>query len=124
MNHGFAQKLGFSAPRRVLAVLLAIFLNLALVPCTMALEVVESGHDCCPPELSLSSYECCAIDDVSVDRREGSIDFDHADIDMAAIPERQYVPTTLATRYSAATDPPDPPDRSVAIHKLNCVYLK
>lgn len=123
MIHGFAQNVGFSAPRRVIAVLLAVFLNLALVPCTMALEVVEQGHDCCPPELTLTSYECCAVDDVSVDRRDGSIDVDHADIELAAIPEHQDVPTAAAIRYSAATDPPDPPDRSRALHKLNCVYL-
>lgn len=123
MIHGFAQHFGFSAPRRVLAVLLAVFLNLALVPCTMALEVVEKGHDCCPPELSLSSYECCAVDDVSVDRRDGSIDFDNADVEMAAIPEHQDVSTAASMRYIAAPDPPDPPERSLALHKLNCVYL-
>ena len=64
------------APRRVAAVLLAVFLNLALVPCTMAVEVVGEGHDCCPPELRLDPSECCQIDVGSSDARTGAIKID------------------------------------------------
>jgi len=111
--------------RRVSALLLAVSLNLAIVPCTMALEVVEQGHDCCPPELQIESSECCEVDDVNVDARSGLLE-----------PDDQPEPDSLAgcafvqtqnhghARHTVGVDPPDPPAHSPPLYKLNCVYLK
>jgi hypothetical protein len=74
MIQGLAKKLAVPASRRVYAVLIAALLNLALVPCAMALEVIEEGHDCCPAEVNLELPECCELDDVSVDKRDGLLE--------------------------------------------------
>ena len=111
--------------RRVGAFLLAVSLNLALVPCTMALEVVEQGHDCCPPELQLDASECCELDDASVDARTGLFE-----------PDDQPEPGSLSSnafadalnngqyRHTIGVDPPDLPGISPPLYKLNCVYLR
>lgn len=110
--------------RRVGALLLAVSLNLALVPCAMALEVVEQDHDCCPPELQLEASECCVLDDVSVDARSGLFE-----------PDDQPEPDSLSGhasatalnnghyRHTAGVDPPDLQGFSPPLYKLNCVYL-
>jgi len=125
MIQWIAQNLAFSASRRVQAVLLAAFLNLALVPCTMALEVIEEGHDCCPPELNLELSQCCVLDDVSVDKRDGVLElWDAPDYDVIAIGPLDELVARVPVYHSSATDPPDPPDRVESRHKLFCVYLK
>jgi hypothetical protein len=125
MIQGIAKHLSFSAPRRVAALLLAISLNLALVPCTMALEVVEQDHDCCPPELKLEALECCQIDDISVDARAGSLKVDDSDDSDQSLSPRFPGAVARTTAYRRVTaGPPDPPNRLVPLHKLNCVYLK
>ncbi len=124
MIQGLAKKFAISSPRRAWAVLLVALLNLALVPCTMALEVVEEGHDCCPPELKLELPECCEIDDVSVDKRDGLLElWDTPDVDDAAHSPLHYPVLRAFGREYSASDPPDPPDRPEARHKLFCVYL-
>jgi hypothetical protein len=112
------------APRRAAAILLAVLLNLALVPCTMALEVAEEGHDCCPPKLELEPSECCILDDVSVDARDGTLKLDD-DRGADALVPASYVdiPGSAPLHDHALADPPDPPPQSVALHKLVCVYL-
>lgn len=111
--------------RRVSALLLAISLNLAIVPCTMALEVVEQGHDCCPPELQLAASECCELDDASVDARSGLLEPDDQ-------PEPGQLPNHASSHAlnhgrvhpASGVDPPDPPGNSPPLYKLNCAYLK
>lgn len=117
-----AQNLTIAASRRVLAVLLAVFLNLALVPCTMALEVVEEGHDCCPSELKLETSECCEVDDVSVDAR-GVVDpEDFPDFECAGATSI-VIGIAAAPPRHALVNAPDPPGKPTALHKLFCVYL-
>jgi hypothetical protein len=112
------------ASRRARAVLLVALLNLALVPCTMALEVVEKGHDCCPPELQLELPQCCEIDDVSIDKRDGTLEpWDHPDLDDSATGSLDELLARVPARDFSAANPPDPPDRVEARHKLFCVYL-
>jgi hypothetical protein len=112
------------ASRRVRAVLLVALLNLSLVPCTMALEVVEKGHDCCPPELQLELPQCCEIDDVSVDKRDGTLElWDSPDVDASATSPLDELLARLPGREFSAADPPDPPDRVETRYKLFCVYL-
>ena len=107
--------------RRFAAVLLALVLNFALVPCTMAIEVVDEGHDCCPPELRLEAADCCEIDDGSVDTRRGTIDFDEDDASATA----SYVDllTSPTGRDVGVADPPDPPRYRLDRNALYCVYL-
>jgi hypothetical protein len=126
MTQGIAKHLSFSAPRRVAALLLAICLNLALVPCAMALQVVEEEHDCCPPELKLEALECCQIDDISVDARAGSVKVDDSDDSDQGLlsPRFPGIVTRTTAYYRATAGPPDPPNQLVPLHKLNCVYLK
>jgi hypothetical protein len=124
MIQGLAKKLAVPASRRVYAVLIAALLNLALVPCAMALEVIEEGHDCCPAEVNLELPECCELDDVSVDKRDGLLElWDAPDTDdVAPDPLHDFVSLAPERSYSAS-DPPDPPGRAEARHKLFCIYL-
>lgn len=124
MIQAFTQGRIPGAPRRAAAILLAVLLNLALVPCTMALEVAEEGHDCCPPKLELEPSECCILDDVSVDARDGTLKLED-DRGADTLAPASYVDLAGAAprHYHALADPPDPPARSVALHKLVCVYL-
>lgn len=123
MIRGFARKWSLLGRRRASALLLAICLNLALVPCTMALEVVEQGHDCCPPEIQLEAAECCELDEVNVDARSGAVKpYDTPDVE-AAPPPMSCRANPAHARYIASVAPPDPPGNFPPIHKLNCVYL-
>ena len=111
--------------RRVSALLLMVSLNLAILPCAMALEVAEPAHDCCPPELQLEASECCALDDVSVDARTGTVK-------PFKFPDLLALPATVAARgldpafarYVPVPEPPDPPGNPPPLHKLFCVYLR
>ena len=125
MIQGFALAHTMRGPRRGAALLLAVLLNLALVPCTMALEVAEDTHhrhDCCPPEIELDPSECCEIGAASVSTRGDQLTPDK-DLD-EAIPAETPRIAPAARQYAAAADPPDPPEPVHALHKLNCVYLK
>lgn len=124
MIHRIAPGFAVPASRRAYAVLLVALLNLALVPCTMALEVVEEGHDCCPPELKVELPECCELDDVSVDKRDGSLElWDSPDYDDSATGPRDDFVAQASVLGFLATDPPDPPGRVEVRHKLFCIYL-
>ena len=122
MIQRIAQDLGFAASRRVLAGLLAVFLNLALMPCTMAIEVVEEEHDCCPPELKLETPECCEVGDINVDARGGVEPDDFPDFEFAGAPSDTSDPVAAPPRYMVV-DSPDPPGAPNSLHKLFCIYL-
>lgn len=117
----FARMRQYQARRGVAALLLAVCLNLALVPCTMALEVVDEGHDCCPPELKLEPAECCQLDEATLDIRSTS-KFDDDDSDIAA-PQASPLLPVLAHPLVAVVDPPDPPELNPDLNALFCVYL-
>lgn len=124
MIQGFAQKWTILGRRRAGALLFAICLNLAIIPCTMALEIVEQGHDCCPPEVQFEPSECCELDDVSVDARGDVLKLDDSpDLDMLSAPLYTQLLNLAPARYSAASDPPDPPGNSRPLYNLNCAYL-
>ena len=107
--------------RKGLAVLLTFWLNLALLPCAMAIETAQNGHDCCPPTVELQQIDCCELDFATADKRGGK--FESYD-DLVVI-------TTVVTWPSPHTAdislneirPPDPTDYSPPLHKLFCVYL-
>jgi hypothetical protein len=120
-----AQEWTLPGRRRVSAFLLAICLNLAIVPCTMALEVVEQGHDCCPPEVQLEAAECCELDDASVDVRFGKMEpRDTPDKDLLPAQSFFRAVNLAPIRHVASVDPPDPPDEFPPLYDLYCVYLK
>ena len=122
MIQGLAKNLAFSASRRVCAVLLVTLLNLVLVPCAMALEVAEEGHDCCPPELNVEVTECCELDGASGDTRDLR-PRDLPDDTSLATGSFQQLVALVPGRSPTSTDPPDPPDLGLVVHKLFCVYL-
>lgn len=99
-----------------------MWLNLAILPCAMALETTpEPGHDCCPPVLELAAVaDCCELDPVSVEQR----DFDPSK-DVVA----RYVagPLKLQPVFSVpqlVPLPPNPENPAPPLHLLNCVFLK
>lgn len=111
----------YKARRSVAALLLAVCLNLALVPCAIAFEVAEEGHDCCPPELKLEPAECCQLDEATLDIRSSS-KFDDDDSGAVLAPAPRLLPE-LALPLIAVVDPPDPPDLNPDLNALFCVYL-
>ena len=125
MIQGFASACGLRGRRHGAALLLAVLLNLALVPCTMALEIAddaEHAHDCCPPKPQLDTSECCDVDKANVAPR---VDKVTPDQDLSgAVPAALPGVATAAQKHTAPADPPDPPAPCRALHKLNCVYLK
>jgi hypothetical protein len=119
-----AQIFALSASRRVYAVLLAVFLNLAVLPCAMALEEIEERHDCCPPELDLQPSDCCDIDDLSLDSRGGKLKLnDSTDAEVFAAGAGAASIDLAPVRYLASVDPPDSPPDTQPRHKLFCIYL-
>lgn len=125
MTQVLAQNWILPGRRQVGAFLLVVCLNFAILPCTMALEVVEQGHDCCPPELQLEAAECCQLDDVSVDARTGTLELNDLP-DLVALPAPSFYQALAAVRTHvvASAQPPDPPDEFPPLYDLYCVYLK
>ena len=113
-----------STPRRTAGLLLAVFLGLAVFPCAMAIEVVEEGHDCCPPELRLDPSECCEIDVGTIGKRGDIFPQDvEPDTVVAAAAYRDLAELAVPRHY-AITGPPPPPDNPTDLNKLLCTYLK
>ena len=126
MIQGLALAHRMRGTRRGATLLLAVLLNLALVPCTMALEVAEEthhGHDCCPPELQLDPSECCQIDVGSTDARTGVVKPDLDDGGPVAAPAYEDLVQLPVRRHDDVDDPPDPPGVSPDLNALFCVYL-
>lgn len=123
MIQAIAHRRSLHAPRRTAAVLLAVFLNLAFLPCSMAFEVVEEGHDCCPPELRLDASDCCEVGDAATDTRGGTTTSDDGDSGEAVAFAPAGLDAPATRKYFATTGPPGDPPRVVELHKLNCVYL-
>lgn len=107
--------------RRRAAAWLALLLNFALVPCAMALEPADPGHDCCPPSIELQADECCVVDDVCVDSRTSD--------DLPTDVVYAYIEPLAAELISRgipidASPPPRPDASPPPIHLVNCVFLK
>jgi len=100
--------------------MLAFWLNLALLPCAVAFEAMESDHDCCPPTIELQAPDCCELEAVAIDQRD--ID----DFGIAIVgpqKQRSQLPSVRST-VRHVFRPPDPGAAPPRIHVLNCVYLK
>ena len=122
MIQRFGNLFSMSGSRKGVAVLFAFWLNLALLPCAMAMEVPDEGHDCCPPTIELQQSDCCELGDVALDSRDGSVDTPD-DLGFAAFDKPWQSLNTVTTRRWSEK-PPDPAYRSPPLHKLFCVYLK
>ena len=109
-----------SATHKVVAAMLVVWLNLALLPCAMAFEIAEPAHDCCPPTIELQQIDCCALDDVTHDYRD-TVEPDKA---IAGPTESRCALPSVRTVIRQAPRPVDPDGSSPPIHVLNCVYLK
>lgn len=113
-----------AAPRSATALLLAFVLNVALIPCAAAFEVVaDEGHDCCPPELRLEATDCCEVNDGSLQSRSATYEFDESET-VSSATGYAVLELVPSARISPAADPPDPPDVSPDLSALFCVYLK
>jgi predicted component of type VI protein secretion system len=120
-----AQHNRFSASRRVAAVLLALILNVTLVPCTMAIEAAEEAHDCCPPELQLDASECCAMDDATLEARGVRLGLDDDNgAELLIAPAFADALAPRCVHSPEATGPPDTFVHPVPVYKLNCAYLE
>ncbi len=132
-----------SLGQRALGLFAAVWLSLALAPCTMA---IEADHDCphCPPahEHEMAGHHghstpaakapcasldapCGELDDVSLDGRSGQLKAkDLGDLPVAIVPGLEHWDTVVATSIHEATGPPRWPGSSTPLHILHCVYLK
>lgn len=121
MFQRFAGLFGAAPSRRGLAVVLAFWLNLALLPCAMALQVPDQGHDCCPPTIELQQSDCCEFDAIVPDNRVQELDKPG---DFLLVSNDAVLPLTYFrdSRWQAPS-PPDPAYRPPPRHKLFCVYL-
>ena len=139
MNSRILSARSKSASRRLLAALALLSLNLAAMPCTMALEAApDSGH--CPSMservkthedhqqpvvekdcISLQS-DCCSVDGLALEARGGA---DKLQKDAQFLVSSSPSWPTLQAR-PFPVDELRPPDIKVSfppLHVLNCVYL-
>ncbi len=123
MIRAFARIRQLAATRSATALLLAFALNVAFVPCAMAIEVVADEHDCCPAELRLEPADCCEVNDGSIQSRGTTFEFDEDDTLSLAPAHAQYA-LGLSGRDAPVGEPPDPPDTHPDLNALYCVYLK
>ena len=127
---------------RVLAVVVALWLNLAVQPCAMAFS---DDHDCphCPPEQDMqmaghhghqadkaetdcdsSQPDCGDIDDFSLDGRNTLGKLKAKPLPVAIVapvsPTAALSPIGFST---TAADPPDPVASTTPLHLIYCVFL-
>ena len=132
-----------SLGQRALGLFAAVWLNLALQPCAMAMA---ADHDCphCPPQhehemaghhghavqadkapcASMDSA-CGGLDDASLDGRGGQLKLkDFGDLQVVIVPAFDDWAAVAETTSPVSTGPPDWPGGAPPVHVLNCVYLK
>ena len=137
------QKSMTSASRRSLGVLAIFWLNLALMPCTMALESADVGSDCPPPAVEVMSQHqhhtmpeaaepaadclamqsgCCAVADIALDTRTTIEKSGGDDIVVITAPP-SWPPLVTFAAVERLDRPPNPHGHYPRIHVINCVYL-
>jgi len=121
MIQQFGQASGGRVTRKGIAVMLLFWLNLAFLPCAMALDAPEKEHDCCPPTVELQQIDCCELDAATADKRGGKFET-HDDLLVIASVVTWPSPR-MANIAQHEARPPDPVIYSPPLHKLFCVYL-
>ena len=135
------RRLHATAPGRLLAVFVALWINLAVAPCAMA---SDSDSDCphCPPQIEeMASHhghpgsekdsgcatqppDCGVIDDVSLDGRTSQLKLkEKTDLVLHVPLPVPEVPPVALGESTSATGPPPPLGRPQTLHLLNCVFL-
>lgn len=122
MIRHFRQASANLGSRRWLAVLTVFWLNLALLPCAMAIEVAAEGHDCCPPSIELQPSDCCELAAVTLDHRDNKVESPDSTFVPAA--DNSWPSLNTFSNVPQVANPPDPGNHSPPLHKLFCVYLK
>lgn len=139
MIQQFLQFRAKSAFRRVFAVLALFSLNLAAMPCTMALELespsshcpsmseqtmVHEDHHEAPVNIECLSLQadCCAGAQVTADNRGGAEKVQKDSSAIAVVAASWPSLDTAFARYHELI-PPDPQASFPPLHVLNCVYL-
>ena len=121
MTRLFEHRGGRRFSRRGLAVLFTFWLNLALLPCAMAIETDQDGHDCCPPTVELQQIDCCELDSATSDKRGGKFEsYDDLFVVSTVAPWPSLYRADISENEMR---PPDPTDYSAPLHKIFCVYL-
>ena len=121
MTRLFEHKGGGRFSRRGLTVLFTFWLNLALLPCAMAIETAQDGHDCCPPTVELQQIECCEQDLATSDKRGCKFEsYDDLFVVSTVVPWPSLYRADISENEMR---PPDPTDYSPPLHKIFCVYL-
>jgi len=127
---------------RVLAVVVALWLNLAMQPCAMAFG---NDQDCphCPPQQDMqmaghhgpktdnagtdcetSQSDCSEIDDFSIDGRNSLSKLHAKPLPVAIVAPASPMAILNPIGFSTtAADPPRPVASSTPLHLLNCVFL-
>jgi hypothetical protein len=121
MIQQFGQRFYGRLTRKGVAVLLTFWLNLALLPCALAIDAPEKEHDCCPPTIELLQSDCCELEAVAPEKRGGKLETSDDLPIYATIDFWPSLHTTKALLHEAS--PPDPVNYSPPLHKLFCVYL-
>lgn len=129
--------------RSVLGLIAVLWLNMAVLPCAMALE---GGGDCphCPPpavEHEMAAHhghgannatpacatmqsECGDLDKVSIDARSGKLDVKPTpELVIISAPVITQLPSLTPGHINDVSDPPDISGSSPPLHVLYCVYL-
>ena len=124
--------------RSVTALLSAVLLNLAMIPCGMALEGERSCPGC-PTEHHAEAHaghaehkehstpatqaDCCELDTFNVEDRSQQGEKDGADKTPPILFTGLTEPAAGGFPVFSATGPPDPDPSPPPIHILNCVFL-
>lgn len=117
----FGKKLNVTTSRKGIAVLLTFWLNLALLPCAMAMEVPDEAHDCCPPTIELQPSDCCDLGDIALDSRDDGVE--SPDEPGFVTIDKSWLSLNTITAIQWSEKPPDPVYHSPPRHKIFCVYL-
>lgn len=131
---------GNSNARRICAALAVVWLNLAVLPCAMALQS-DADRPHCPPseQLEMASHhgeqesvvvprcinmqaDCCDIADVTIETRNEKT---KSQLDDFAVlpPALTWQKFDVPTRVLRTVRPPDPGGETTPLHVLYCVYL-
>ena len=117
----FGQSRDGQVTQKAVLLLLTFWLNLALLPCAMAIEAAQDGHDCCPPTVELQQIDCCELDSATSDKRGGKFEsYDDLFVVSTVVP---WPPLYRADISENEMRPPDPANYSPPLHKIFCVYL-
>lgn len=142
MSRSVTAGCGSTVRRRRLATIASLlWLNVAMLPCAMAMEAEHACPDCPPDhEQPMASHhghgdaraelgcvieqpDCCELDDVSVDDRKSQSDKNDSDDPGVSIGPRLGAARADKGVLLHTTGPPDPGGTATRLHALHCVYL-